>query len=99
MDQVFLLLLTATTSLGAVVLGVRALGLSRGSLKAAGHCALELVGASVVFFVVNLVVGLPVILAVRALTSQFLSVYLLDDLMLVALSTLQGLVFCCWRRS
>lgn len=99
MDQVFLLLLTATTSLGAVVLGVRALGLSRGKLKMAGHCALELVGASVVFFVLNLVVGLPVILAVRALTSQFLSVYLLNDLMLVALSTLQGLVFCCWRRS
>jgi hypothetical protein len=98
-DQVFLLLLTTTTSLGAVVLGVRALGLSRSRLKTAGHCALELVGASVVFFVVNLAVGLPVILAVRALTSEFLSVYLLNDLMLVALSTLQGLVFCCWRRS
>jgi hypothetical protein len=98
-DQVFLLLLTATTSLGAVVVGARALGLARGRLKTAARCALEVVGASVVFFVVNLMVGLPVILAVRAFTGQFLSVYLLNDLMLIVLSTLQGIVFCGWRRS
>ena len=99
MDQIFLLLLTAATSLGAVVVGVRGFGLSQERLRAAGQCALELVGASVVFFVINVVVGLAVILAVRAFTSQFLSVYLLNDLMLVVLSALQGIVFCCWRRS
>lgn len=99
MNQIFLLLLTAVTSLGAVLVGVRGFNLSQGRLRAAGQCALELVGASVVFFVINVVVGLPVILAVRAFTSQFLSVYLLNDLMLVVLSALQGIVFCCWRRS
>jgi energy-converting hydrogenase Eha subunit E len=98
-DQIFLLLLTVATSLGAVVVGVRVLGLVRARLKTAVHCALELVGVSVVFFVVNLIVALPVILAVRAFTSQFLSVYLLNDLMLIVLSTLQGIVFCCWRRA
>ncbi|HEY7203313.1 MAG TPA: hypothetical protein VIA61_03415 [Methylomirabilota bacterium] len=99
MDQVFLLLLTAVTSLGAVGVGAHAMGLGRERLKMAVHWALEMVGASVVFFVVNVAVGLPVILAVRAFTSQFLSVYLLNDLMLIVLSTLQGIVFCCWRRS
>lgn len=99
MDQVFLLLLTTATSLGAVLVGVRGFGLSRGRLRAAVHCALELIGASVVFFVINVLVGLSVILAVRTFTSQFLSVYLLNDLMLVVLAALQGLVFCCWRRS
>src|SRR4029450_11708820 len=82
-----------TASLGAGRLGRSALGLSRGSLKAAGHCALELVGPSVVFFVVNLVVGLPVILAVRALTSQFLSVYPLHHLIVVGLARIAGLLF------
>lgn len=99
MDQVFLLLLTGTTSVAAVVFGVRCLGLSRARLSAGTQWALELLGASVVFFVLNLVVALPVILAVRALTSHFLSVYLLNDLMLVVLSTVQGIVFQCWRRS
>ena len=99
MEQVFLLLLTATTSLGAVVVGVHAFGLLRGRLKSAAQCALELIGASVVFFVVNLAVGLLVIFTVRAFTSHFLSVYLLNDLMLVVASALQGIVFCCWRRS
>lgn len=99
MDQVFLLLLVSTTSLAAVVIGARGLGLSRAGLKVAVQCALEVVGASVVFFVVNLVVALSAILTVRTFTSQFVSVYLLDDQMLVVLSAVQGIAFQCWRRS
>jgi hypothetical protein len=99
MDQIFLPLLIGTTSVAALVMGVRGLGLSWTRLKVGVQCALEAVGASVVFLFVNLAVGLPIILAVRALTNQFVSVYLLNDVMLVVLSTVQGMVFCCWRRS
>jgi hypothetical protein len=98
-DQVFLLLLVSTTSLAAVVIGARGLGLSRAGLKVAVQCALEVIGASVVFFVGNLVMALSVILTVRTVTSQFVSVYFLDDQMLVVLSVIQGIAFHCWRRS
>ena len=99
MDQILLPALITMTSLAAVVIGVRGYGLSRAGLWGGTQRALELIGASVVFFVVNLVVGLPIILAVRAFTSGFVSVYVLNDLMLVILSAVQGIIFFCWRRS
>jgi hypothetical protein len=99
LDQVFLPLLIATTSVAAVVIGMSGFGLSRAGLRIGMQRALELIGASVVFFLLNLAVGLPIILAVRTLTSGFVSVYVLNDLMLVVLSAVQGIVFCCWRRS
>jgi hypothetical protein len=99
MDHVFLLLLVGTTSAAALLIGTRGLHLPRARLAAGFQRALELLGVSVLFFVVNLVVGLAVILAVRALTKQFLSAYLLNDMGLMVLSVVQGIVFECWRRS
>jgi hypothetical protein len=61
--------------------------------------ALELIGMSVLCLIVNLAVGLLVILALRALGVLFITVYLLDDASLVALSVLQGLVLGIWRTS
>ena len=99
MDQVFLLLLTATTSLAAIGVGVRGLGLSPARLRVGVQCALEVVGAAVAFFAINLTVGLSAILALRTFTNHFVSVYLLNDLVLFLLSAVQGIVFHCWRRS
>jgi hypothetical protein len=59
----------------------------------------ELAGLTVVFLAANLGIGLTVILATRALSDRFISVYLLNDMTLVALSALQGVLFGCWRRS
>lgn len=98
MDHVFLVLLVGTTSAAALLVGIRGLRLPRARLVVGVWGALELLGVSVLFFVANLVVGLTVILAVRAVTTQFLSVYLLNDLGLLVLSVVQGLVFECWRR-
>lgn len=98
MDHVFLLLLVGSTSAAAVLIGTRGLRLPRARLAEGFRRALELLGASVLFFVVNLVVGLTVILAVRAFTRQFLSAYLLNDVGLMVLSGVQGIVFECWRR-
>jgi hypothetical protein len=80
LDQAFLPFLIVTTSLGAVVVGVRGFGLSRSGLWVEMRRALEMIGVSVVFFLVNLVVGLPIILAVRAFTGGFVSVYVLNRL-------------------
>jgi hypothetical protein len=99
LDQVFLPLLIATSSLAAVVIGIRGFGLSRAGLRVGTQRALELIGASVAFFLLNLAVALPIILAVWTLTSGFVSVYVLNDRMLVVLSAVQGIVFCCRRRS
>jgi hypothetical protein len=99
MDHIFLLLLAGATSAGGFLLGVWGLGIPRARLHGGILRALELAGASVVFLLVNLAVGISVILAVRTFTTHFLSAYLLNDVALVVLSAFQGIVFECWRRS
>jgi hypothetical protein len=89
--------LAGLTSLIAFWFGRRVLGLSGSSLLAGAARALDFVGAAVVFFLANLVLGLAVVAAVRGLTSGFLSAYVLSDLSLPLLSILQGLFFECWR--
>jgi hypothetical protein len=96
MKQSFLLLLTAFTSLVAYVMGTRLLGLSTERLWRSLRQSLELLGVAVVFLFVNLTVGLAVVLAVRSMSREFVSVYLLNDIAVVVVSVLQGLVFSCW---
>jgi hypothetical protein len=55
-------------------------------------------GLTVVFLVVNLALGLAFVLASRALSMPFVSVYILNDVTLIALSALQGVIFGWWRR-
>jgi len=98
MEGVFLPLLVAVTTVTAYVIGVHVLGLSRRRLAHAVGRTLELAGLTVVFLVANLAIGLAVVLATRALSTRFISVYILNDLSLVALSALQGVVFGWWRR-
>jgi Kef-type K+ transport system membrane component KefB len=97
MRHLFLLLLVSVTSIGAYLFGRRRLGLERRQLRVAVLSMLEMIGLSLVFFTVNVGVGLVSILAARELTSAFFSVYTLNDVSLVALSALQGLIFGFWR--
>ena len=97
MDQIFVLLLAAFTSVAAYLGGVRRLGLSPLALRAAVLSALQFVGMGIVFLVVNLAVGLVAVFAIRSFTAGFLSVYLLNDPILILLSALQGITFECWR--
>jgi hypothetical protein len=90
--------LVVLTSVGAYLIGTRALGLPRQGLRPAVRRTLELAGLAVVFLVANLAVGLAVILTTRALSTRFVSVYVLSDVSLVALSALQGVIFSWWRR-
>ena len=91
MTQYLVLVLVALTSCVAYALGAARLGLSRTSLRAALERALECVGLSLVFLVVNLVAGVLLVLAVRVLTRAPLSLYLVADETLPILSFLQGL--------
>jgi hypothetical protein len=99
LKQLFLLFLVAATSLLAYLVGRRVLAWPARGLAGAVARALELIGMSVLCLIVNLAVGLLVILALRALGVLFITVYLLDDASLVALSVLQGLVLGIWRTS
>jgi hypothetical protein len=97
MEWAFMILLVGCTSLVAYLVGGWKLGLARESFSGAVGRMLEFVGASVMFLVANLTVGLAAILVVRNMTGRFVSAYLLNDVSIVVLSTLQGLLFECWR--
>ena len=96
MDQIFLLLLVAFTSVGAVWVGIKAFGLSTSALRHAIGKTLDGIGLTLVFLGVNLTVGGIAILAIRVVTGQFLSLYILTDETLLGLSLLQGLVVLTW---
>jgi hypothetical protein len=90
-----LLLVVAMTSLAA---GWTVRGRRAGRLADALRLTLELVGTATCFLLGNLALGLVIVLGIRSLTPLFVSVYVLNDTALVAMSALQGAVFFCWRR-
>ena len=97
MDRLLFLVSLAVTSLAGYWLGRRALGLERASLASALRSVLESLGASVIFFVANVLLGTLAAIAVRTLTSHFVGLYVFTDAILLPLSLLQGLAFWSWR--
>lgn len=65
--------------------------LSRARLRSAAATMLEYVGLTMVFLVLNVLLGTVGVLALRAVTGYFISVYVMNDLVLVLLSLLQAL--------
>ena len=97
MEEPFVLVLVALTSAAAYLVGAKGWGLSRSGLRPAVGRMLEYVGVTLLFFVVNLAIGVIGILVVRVLTRHVLSLYLADNVALLVVSLLQGLVFQSWR--
>jgi hypothetical protein len=97
MEQIFVFSLVLLTSVAAYIAGVTGFDLAPGRLPTALVKGLELVGLIVVFFVVNLGLGAMGVALARTVTPTFLSFYLLNDLSLLVLSALQGLLFELWR--
>lgn len=93
----FLVLVVVVTSLGAYLVGVRWRGRSRASLRAALGRMLESLGAIVVFAVINLGLAGALALGVRTFTERFVSLYMLDDMVWVVVSVLQGIAWSLWR--
>jgi hypothetical protein len=52
----------------------------------------------VLFLLGNQALGVAVIVAARAVTGGFVSLYMVDDVSLVVLSLFQALLFAWWRR-
>jgi len=97
-EQLLLPLLVALTSFGAYAVGTRVFGLPRHGLALAVRYTLDVAGLTVVFLAVNLGLGLAVVLGSRALSMRFVSVYILNDTSLIALSALQAVVVGSWWR-
>lgn len=97
MAPCLVLILVAVTSCAAYVAGAVGFRLSRAGLLPAVGRALECVGLSLVFLVANLFAGVLAVLALRVLTQESVSLYLLGDEALPVLSFLQGLTFAYWR--
>ena len=89
----------AASSLGAVLIGTRWLGLRSAALTRGLGMTLEAIGLAVVFFVANIAAGTAFISAIRVTTGVFVSVYVMDDLVLPLLSLLEAMIFQAWRRS
>jgi hypothetical protein len=98
MQEAFILALAAVTSLAAYLVGRRRLGLSPRELRPAAARLLECLGLTVLFLLANQALGIATIVAARAVTGGFVSLYLVDDVSLVLLSLLQALTFAWWRR-
>src|SRR5262245_53339425 len=99
MQEAFILALIATTSVVAYVVGRWRLGLSPGRLRPAAARLLECLGLAVLFLIGNQALGVAAILAARALTAGFVSLYLVDDTSVAVLSLLQALLFVWWRHT
>ena len=97
MAAVTILILVLLTSAPAYLVGVRRLRLVAAALRPAGAGVLEGLGWGAVFFGANVLVGVLAIAIFRVVTGRFVSVYGLNDVLLVALSLLQGLWFQAWR--
>jgi hypothetical protein len=97
MDQMFILIMTGLTSVGAYIIGVKWLRLSRYGLWLALGKTCEAMGLTLVFFFLNLFVGVSVVFAGRFFMGAFVSLYHMSDVTLLALSLLQALTFQAWR--
>jgi hypothetical protein len=96
MPELVMLAAAALTSLAAYALVRRRAMLSLAGFREAVQRTLECVGASVVFLLLNLLIEAALVLALRRLTGQFVSLYFAGDGMIIPISCLQGLTACWW---
>jgi hypothetical protein len=99
MIGIFMLTVAGLTSAAGYLLGVRRLGLAPARLGAVLGRMLETVGASLVFLVADLLVGVVLVVVLRDVSGRFVSVYVTNDLAWLGLAMLQGLVFQEWREA
>ena len=98
MTDLFVLGLIGFTSTGAALINIRT-GPSTRTLIAGVAEALEVVGAGLVFFAVNLLTGVGALLLARVVGTGYPSLYVAADVTVLVLSLLQGLTLHCWHRS
>jgi hypothetical protein len=92
---ILLSLVTAITSIAGVVIGWRG-GLA--GLATAVGVVLETIGATVLFFVANLTVGMALVLGGRWFSYFYTTLYEVTDVTLLVVSVIQALTVTIWRR-
>jgi hypothetical protein len=97
MDHTFFLIMIGLTSIGAYSLGVKRLRLSRYGLWLALGKTCETIGLALIFFLLNLIVGISVVFAGRFFMGTFVSLYYMSDVTLLVLSLFQAFTFQAWR--
>jgi hypothetical protein len=94
-DHAIVLTAAALTSVVMVVAGRR---WGWRGLAAAVLAAVELIGATTLFFLANLAVGVVLVLAVRGLTPFYPSLYEVTEIALLLVSLVQAAIVETWRR-
>jgi hypothetical protein len=97
MGNILVMLLVVATSVAAYCTTQR-MQPARSSIQAAVRALLDFVGAFVVFLALNTAIGVVAILAIRELTTVFIPLYTLSNLLLPILSAAQGFIFHAWWR-
>jgi hypothetical protein len=97
MDYTSILIMISLSSAGAYIIGVKWLRLSHYGLWLALGKTGEAMGLTLVFFLLNLIVGISVVFVGRFFMGAFVSLYHMSDVTLLALSLLQALTFQAWR--
>ena len=98
MAEVLVLFAVAVTSTGTLLVGTAWLGLRPADLRWAARQALECVGLSIGFFVMNLTVGVTMVFVGRQLLDTFVSIYFVNDVALLGIYLLQAVLFQWWRQ-
>jgi len=98
MNSLLLLVPVCATSLALYAFGRSVLGYERPALSRLVASTLESVGLVALFFIVNTLIGVLAVIAVRTLTPLFLSVYHFSEQTLIPLSLIQALAFLAWRQ-
>jgi hypothetical protein len=95
-DRIVLYAALVATTAATLLAGAQLVGLRLKDIGRAGGLVLEAVGLGVMFFIANIVAGIGFVALLR-LAGVFVSVYAMDDVVLVLLSAGQGFVFHAWR--
>jgi hypothetical protein len=99
LQDAFIYLVAAFTSIAIFFLAVRRFGLKTTFLRQALVEVVQCVGAFIAFLVLNLTIGVGLIFLIRGVW-RFFPLYTLADEALFIVSALQGFVFqLWWRRS
>jgi hypothetical protein len=98
-ESIVVIAVCVLSSAAACLLGARRRGARMSHVPAALAFTLEAIGLGVIFFTVNVGMGVAAGIASRALDLGFFPLYLVGDWILPVLSLLQGVTFRRWLAS
>ena len=96
MEEAFLPVVFALTSLALWLAAGRGLGLGATSIRSAAARALECMGLTVALAAVNIAAGIVLVMILRRVTGRFVSLYLNTDLVILVFALVQAVALQWW---